>query len=114
MEVKANMLKHAKPEKPVSVAYTSTDKKAEYEMDVRGRTMKETEELLDSQIEAAILKNMSSFSIIHGYGDGILQRGVHEYLKKNRFVKDYRFALPEDGGMGKTYVMLSSSQEAGR
>ena len=114
MEVKANMLKHAKPEKTVTVAYTSTDKKAEYEMDVRGKTLKETEELLDSQIEAALLRNMTSFSIIHGYGDGILQRGVHEYLKKNRFVKDYRFALPEDGGMGKTYVMLSSSQEAGQ
>ena len=108
-----NMLKHAKPEKAVSVSYTSTDRKAQYEMDVRGKTLKETEELLDDQIEVALLKNMTSFSIIHGFGDGILQRGVHEYLKKNRFVKDYRFALPEDGGMGKTYVMLSSP-EAGR
>ena len=113
MEVKVNMLKHAKPEKAVSVSYTSTDRKAQYEMDVRGKTLKETEELLDNQIEVALLKNMTSFSIIHGFGDGILQRGVHEYLKKNRFVKDYRFALPEDGGMGKTYVMLSSP-EAGR
>ncbi|MCI7606400.1 MAG: Smr/MutS family protein [Spirochaetales bacterium] len=113
MEVKGNMLKHAKPEKAVSVSYTSSTRKAEYEMDVRGKTLKETEEMLDSQIEAALLRNMSSFSIIHGYGDGILQRGVHEYLKKNRFVKDYRFALPEDGGMGKTYVILSS-QEAGQ
>lgn len=114
MEVKAGMLKHAKPEKAVSISYTPTDRKAQYEMDVRGKTLKETEELLDLQIEAALLKNMTSFSIIHGFGDGILQKGVHEYLKKNRFVKDYRFALPEDGGMGKTYVMLSSSQEAGQ
>ena len=116
MEVKASMLKHAKPEKAVTISsFSSSERKAEYEMDVRGKTLKETEELLDRQIEAALLKNMASFSIIHGFGDGILQRGVHEYLKKNRFVKDYRFALPEDGGMGKTYVMLSSpSQEAER
>ena len=108
MEVKGSMMKHAKPEKAVTVSsFSSSIRKIEYEMDVRGKTLRETEELLDSQIEACLLKNMSSFSIIHGFGDGILQRGVHEYLKKNRFVKDYRFALPEDGGMGKTYVILS-------
>lgn len=115
MEVKAAMMKHARPEKAVSVLSFTTDAKAQYEMDVRGRTLKETEELLDKQIEAALLRNMTSFSIIHGFGDGILQKGVHNYLKRNRFVSDYRFALPEDGGMGKTYVVLtSSSPEAGR
>ena len=115
MEMKGSLLRHARPEKNVSVLSFSSDVKPQYEMDVRGKTMAETEELLDRQIEAALLKNMSSFSIIHGFGDGILQKGVHQYLKKNRFVKDYRFALPEDGGMGKTYVMLSSSSpEAGQ
>ena len=114
MEVKQSMLKHARPEKAVSVSSFSSDSRTpEYEMDVRGRTLKETEELIDRQIEAALLKNMLSFSIIHGYGDGILQKGVHMYLKKNRYVSDYRFALPQDGGMGKTYVKLSDpSQEA--
>ena len=115
MEMKGSLLRHARPEKNVSVLSFYSDVKPQYEMDVRGKTMAETEELLDRQIEAALLKNMSSFSIIHGFGDGILQKGVHQYLKKNRFVKDYRFALPEDGGMGKTYVMLSSSSpEAGQ
>ena len=33
--------------------------------------------------------------------------GIHEYLKKRRELKDYIFARPEDGGMGKTYVTLS-------
>ena len=31
---------------------------------------------------------------------------IAEYLKGVAAVKDYRFALPEDGGMGKTYVMF--------
>lgn len=117
MEMKGNLLVHAKPEKKqVTVSHFSSEtRKPEYEMDVRGKTMAETVELLDNQIEAALLRNFTNFSIIHGFGDGILQRGVHEYLKKNRYVKDYRFAMPEDGGMGKTYVILKiSSQEAER
>ncbi len=75
-------------------------------LDVRGKTLKETLELLDTQIEGCLVHSLSSFGIIHGYGDGILSRGIHEYLKKQKDVKDYRFAAPEDGGMGKTYVFF--------
>ncbi|NLZ69020.1 MAG: hypothetical protein GX903_08450, partial [Spirochaetales bacterium] len=46
------------------------------------------------------------FSIIHGYGDGILSHGVQVYLRTRKEVKNYYFARPEDGGMGKTYVEL--------
>ena len=81
-------------------------KKAEYTMDLRGLTLEEALRRIDDQIEAALLSSLSSFSIIHGYGDGILQKGIHEYLKKRKEVSDYRFARPEDGGMGKTYVTL--------
>ena len=62
---------------------------------------------MDDQMEAAILAGMGTFGIIHGFGDGILSRGIHEYLSKRREVKDYYFARPEDGGMGKTYVELN-------
>ena len=69
-------------------------------------TLEEAIKKVEDQIEAALLSSLPSFSIIHGYGDGILSRGIHEYLKKRKEVKDYRFARPEDGGMGKTYVEL--------
>ncbi len=44
--------------------------------------------------------------VIHGKGDGILQRGVHDYLKSQSVVADYYFSRPEDGGYGKTMVTL--------
>lgn len=108
MTIKNREMVHAEPlEMKVDVSHFNTgDKKARYVLDVRGCTLSQTEKALDDEIEAALLSGLPSFSVIHGYGDGILQKGVHMYLKKNRYVEDYRFALPEDGGMGKTYVTL--------
>ena len=110
MEVKGNMLQHAREEKKNSVAhFASTEKKALYVMDVRGMTLQEALEALENQLEAALLSGTTNFSIIHGYGDGILSKGIGEYLRKRREVESAAFARPEDGGMGKTYVTLKSS-----
>ncbi len=107
MNMKRSMVQRAaEKEGKISVEYGSTTKKADYTIDVRGLTLEEALRKVEDQIEAAILSSLPSFSIIHGYGDGILSRGIHEYLKKRREIKDYRFARPEDGGMGKTYVDL--------
>lgn len=108
MNISRESMVHAKREssKATITPFFSSERKAKYELDVRGLTLIEVERVLDDQIESMILSSLSSFTIIHGYGDGILQRGVHEYLKRNKLVSDYRFALPEDGGMGKTYVFM--------
>ncbi len=108
MNISGESMVHAKREstKATITPFFSSERKAKYELDVRGLTLIEVERVLDDQIESMILSSLSSFTIIHGYGDGILQRGVHEYLKRNKLVSDYRFALPEDGGMGKTYVFM--------
>lgn len=108
MNISGESMVHAKRESPKATItpFFSSERKAKYELDVRGLTLIEVERVLDDQIESMILSSLSSFTIIHGYGDGILQRGVHEYLKRNKLVSDYRFALPEDGGMGKTYVFM--------
>ena len=107
MDIKKSMVRHApREERKSSVEFGRAHKKADYTIDVRGETLQEAIRSVDDQLEAAILSSLPSFSIIHGYGDGILSRGLHEYLKTRREVKDYRFARPEDGGMGKTYVEL--------
>ncbi len=93
-------------EKKIHVQYHSSAPPPKLTLDVRGMTLEEALSALDMQIESALVHGFSTFSIIHGYGDGILSRGIGEYLKQSASVTDYRFALPEDGGMGKTFVFL--------
>ena len=75
-------------------------------LDLRGYRLLEALEAIDSQIEACCVHGLRSFSIIHGYGDGILSGGIHKHLNNNALVESFKFALPDDGGQGKTYVTL--------
>ncbi|MDD4574559.1 MAG: Smr/MutS family protein, partial [Sphaerochaeta sp.] len=99
-------LPRKKEEAKVHVQYHSSTPSPKLVIDVRGMTLEEALSAMDAQVESSLVHGLSTFSVIHGYGDGILSRGIGEYLKKNKHVTDYRFALPEDGGMGKTYVFF--------
>ncbi len=78
------------------------------EIDVRGKRLDEAIAEVEKQIDGAVLSGLREFSIIHGMGEGILQRGIREYLKSNSAVSSFRFARPEEGGFGKTVVRLKS------
>ncbi|MDP2791766.1 MAG: Smr/MutS family protein [Rectinemataceae bacterium] len=79
---------------------------AVFELDLRGMRLAEALTAVERQVDAASLQNLSLFSIIHGTGEGILGKGVQDYLKHNPAVADYHFARPEEGGYGKTIVRL--------
>jgi len=68
--------------------------------------LEEALEALRRQTEASMLCGLKTFAVIHGKGEGILQRGVHDWLKKDPFVADYYFSHPELGGFGRTEVVL--------
>jgi len=83
-----------------------TSEKAVYELKLLGFRLEEAIEALRRQIEAASLSGLKNFSVVHGTGSGILQKGIHDYLKKDPAVADYYFARPELGGFGRTEVVL--------
>jgi DNA mismatch repair protein MutS2 len=79
---------------------------AVFELKLIGMRLEEATEALRRQIEAASLSGLKNFSVIHGKGSGILQKGIHEYLKKDPAIADYYFSRPELGGFGRTEVVL--------
>ncbi|MDR1575385.1 MAG: endonuclease MutS2 [Treponema sp.] len=79
---------------------------AVFETNLLGMRLGEALEALRRQIDAAVLSGLKEFSVVHGKGGGVLQKGVHEYLKNEPAVADYYFSRPELGGFGRTEVIL--------
>jgi DNA mismatch repair protein MutS2 len=90
----------------IAQADLAGDTRAQFELKLRGMRLEEALESLRRQIDAAQLSGLRAFSVIHGKGDGILQQGVHEFLKGAPEVADYYFSRPELGGFGRTEVIL--------
>ena len=76
------------------------------ELDLRGLRLEEALAALRRQIDSAVISGIKEFSVVHGMGDGILQKGVHEFLRNEPLVADYWFSRPELGGFGRTEVKL--------
>jgi DNA mismatch repair protein MutS2 len=100
----------SREEKPSSSPHWAADlaeaPAAQAELSLRGMRLEEAIEALRRQIDAAALQGLKEFAVIHGKGDGILQRGVHEYLRNETRIADYFFSRPEMGGFGRTEVVL--------
>jgi DNA mismatch repair protein MutS2 len=80
--------------------------RAVFELDLRGFRLAEALDAVEKQVDAASLQNLSLFQILHGTGEGVLGKGIHDYLRNHPGVAEYHFARPEEGGYGKTIVRL--------
>jgi DNA mismatch repair protein MutS2 len=78
-----------------------------HQLDLRGLRLEDALRRLEQQLDHAVVRGLPEFSVVHGLGEGILQRGIHRYLRGSALVKDYYFATPEEGGFGKTVVRLA-------
>jgi len=79
---------------------------AVFELKLIGMRLEDAKDALRRQIESALLSGLKTFAVIHGKGSGILQKGIHDYLKNDPAIADYYFARPELGGFGRTEVVL--------
>ncbi|AEF80568.1 endonuclease MutS2 [Leadbettera azotonutricia] len=90
----------------ISAADLAPSSPVQMEINLRGMRLDEALEALRQQVDAAVLSGLHEFSVVHGKGDGILQKGVHDYLRREKSVADYYFSRPEMGGFGRTEVIL--------
>lgn len=80
-----------------------------FELHLRGLRLEEAMKKFEQQLDYAVMQGLFEFQVVHGKGEGILQRAIHEYLAKNSFVEDYFFSSPRQGGFGKTIVRLKQA-----
>ncbi len=76
------------------------------EINLLGMTVDEAIMELDKYLDDACLSHLNQVRIVHGKGTGALRKGVHEYLKKQPYVKSYRLGEFGEGDAGVTIVEL--------
>jgi len=74
------------------------------QLSIRGMRGNEAMKEVQHYIDNAVASGRSEVQIIHGKGEGILKKLVHEYLNQRNEVKSYEIAPIQQGGAGCTVV----------
>nr|MCR5307582.1 endonuclease MutS2 [bacterium] len=92
--------KEIKPKKYTDKVFKSVSTK----LDLRGFRYEDAYIALDKYIDDCICAKLPSCTIIHGFGTGTIRKLVWDYLKNNKFVKEYRYGGEGEGLNGATVV----------
>ena len=76
------------------------------QVDVRGMNLDEALDAVDSYLDQVVMAGYHEATIVHGKGTGVLRTGIHQHLKKHRFIKSYRLGQYGEGEDGVTLVTL--------
>jgi DNA mismatch repair protein MutS2 len=76
------------------------------ELNVIGCNVDEALSRTEKFLDEALMSELRSVRLIHGYGTGQLRRAIAEFLHDHKFVQSYASAPPEQGGGGVTVVEL--------
>lgn len=79
---------------------------AKSEVDLRGLTLEEALDKTDKFLDDAVLGGLSTVSIIHGKGTGVLRSGIQDMLRRHPHVKSYRLGRYGEGENGVTIAEL--------
>ncbi len=71
---------------------------------VRGMTVDEAMPLVADYLDKAVRAGYGEVTVIHGRGEGILRRKVHELCKRLSYVSSFRLGENGEGGYGVTVV----------
>lgn len=76
------------------------------EVDLRGKTVDEAIHELEIYLDRAMITGYNEVYVIHGKGTMVLRKEIQEFLKKSKYVKEFRDANQNEGGIGCTVVSL--------
>ena len=76
------------------------------EINVIGLTVHEALPEVEAFIDAAVISNLEEVRIVHGVGTGKLRAGIHDFLRTQRNVAEYRLGKYGEGETGVTIVKI--------
>ena len=74
------------------------------EINLLGKTVDEALTELDKYLDDAYLAHLPSVRVVHGKGTGALRKGVHNYLRRLKYVSEFHLAEFGEGDAGVTIV----------
>ncbi len=75
---------------------------------IRGQLLDDSIHKVEKYLDDAYLSGLPQVTIIHGKGEGILKKGVHDLLKHHGHVASYRLGEFDEGGEGVTVVTFTA------
>lgn len=99
-----------KTKKTSTISYSSIAKakNAHTEINIIGFTVEEARQVVEKFLDDSSLANLKTVRIVHGKGTGKLRDGIHQILRKNPHVENFRLGTYGEGEMGVTIVELKS------
>ncbi|MCI2062259.1 MAG: endonuclease MutS2 [Eubacteriaceae bacterium] len=86
--------------------YRIKAKSVPIQVDVRGQNLDEALVNVEKYLDDVFMAGVETVTIIHGRGEGILKKGIHDLLKKSRRVESFRKGGYNEGGEGVTIVTM--------
>ena len=74
------------------------------EINVLGMTVDEAVAQLDKYLDDAYIAHLPQVRIVHGKGTGALRKGIHNYLRRVKYVSSFHLAEFGEGDAGVTIV----------
>jgi len=109
--VKVDKPKNRQKKRPVfkTSSYTTDYDPGEFSasLNIRGYRGEEAVKEVMLYLDKAIARGLNQVEIVHGKGEGILKKLVHEYLSERKEVEKFETAPIEHGGAGCTIVYLN-------
>ncbi|MCQ2459155.1 MAG: endonuclease MutS2 [Ruminococcus sp.] len=95
-----------KPNRKMNKVGVKAERRGKMELDIRGCACDDGIYQLDAFVDQAVMSNISTITIIHGKGTGLLRQAVHKRLKSHPSVKTFRLGLFGEGEDGVTIAEL--------
>lgn len=81
-------------------------KSVKTEVDLRGMNLEEAIDSVDRFLDQSIMSGLTTVTLIHGKGTGVLRSGIQNMLRRHPHVKSFRSGRYGEGENGVTVCEL--------